>query len=128
MFQTHPKKDNFECSQKSVQGYGASRKTPLTQWRYIPYKRHYNPLLIRNHSWILTIHKDRIFWKKLLEKMFLASNKWVKNIQTSGYNGARTVYKWINKGAIFFDTNYLELLMALGSCQKFWLSKSIFCI
>ena len=25
--------------------------------------------------------------------MFLTSKKWVKNIQTAGYNGARTVYK-----------------------------------
>ena len=25
----------------------------------IPYARHYNPLLIRNHSWILTIHKAK---------------------------------------------------------------------
>jgi hypothetical protein len=63
-------------------------------WKYykVPYTRHYNPLLIRNRSWILAIHKDRIFWKNLLEKTFLASKKWVKNIQTAGYNGARTVY------------------------------------
>ena len=25
----------------------------------LPYARHYNPLLIRNHSWILTIHKAK---------------------------------------------------------------------
>jgi hypothetical protein len=31
---------------------------------YILFVRHYNPLLIRNRSRILTIHKDRIFWKK----------------------------------------------------------------
>ena len=28
--------------------------------------------------------------------MFLTSKKWVKNIQTAGYNGARTVYKRLN--------------------------------
>ena len=27
----------------------------------IPYARHHNPLLIRNHSWILTIHTIAIF-------------------------------------------------------------------
>jgi hypothetical protein len=59
---------------------------------HLPYTRHYNQLLIRNRSWIVTIHKDRIFWKNLLEKTFLTFKKWVKNIQTEGYNGARTVY------------------------------------
>ena len=54
---------------------------------------YYNPLLIRNQSWILTIHKDR---KKPLEKTFLVFKKWVKNIQTAGYNGARTVYENYN--------------------------------
>ena len=58
----------------------------------IPYARHYNPLLIRNRSWILTIHKARILRKKPLEKTFLDFKKWVKSIQTAGYNGARTVY------------------------------------
>jgi hypothetical protein len=76
------KKTSFKqlCSQKASTDFS------------IPYTRHYNPLVIRNRSWILTIHKDRIFWKNLLEKTFLASKKWVKNIQTVGYNGASTVY------------------------------------
>ena len=54
---------------------------------YIPY-----PLLIANRSWILTIHKDRIFWKNLHEKTFLTFKKRVNNIQTAGYNGARTIF------------------------------------
>jgi hypothetical protein len=29
---------------------------------------------------------------QLLEKTFLTSKKWVKNIQTAGYNGEHTVY------------------------------------
>jgi hypothetical protein len=58
----------------------------------IPYARHHNPLLIRNRSWILTIHKARIFRKKVLEKTYLDFKKWAKSIQTAGYNGARTVY------------------------------------
>ena len=57
----------------------------------IPYARHYNPLLIRNRSWILTIHKARILRKKPFEKTFLDFKKWVKSIQSAGYNGARTV-------------------------------------
>ena len=43
----------------------------------LPCARHYNPLLIRNHSWILTIHKARILRKKPLEKTFLDFKKWV---------------------------------------------------
>ena len=42
----------------------------------LPYARHYNPVLIRNCSWILTINKDRILrkknhlnWKKWSSKM-----------------------------------------------------------
>ena len=59
----------------------------------VPYARPYNPLLIRNRSWILTKHKARILRKKLLEKTFLDFKKWVKSVQTAGYNGARTVSK-----------------------------------
>ena len=36
----------------------------LSTCNYISYARHHNPLLIRNCSWLLTIHKDRIFQKK----------------------------------------------------------------
>ena len=58
---------------------------------YLPYARHYNPLLIWNRSWLLTIHKVRILQKKLLKKRFWPSNMGWKSIQTAGYNGARTV-------------------------------------
>ena len=61
----------------------------------IPYAGHQNPLLIINCSWILTVHKIRIFRKKLLKKTFLAFKNGVKSIQTVGYNGARTVDKII---------------------------------
>ena len=53
----------------------------VTVW--IPYARHYNPLLIRNRSWILTIRKARILRKKPHEKTFLDFKKWVKSIQTA---------------------------------------------
>ena len=41
---------------------------------------------------ICSVHKARILRKKPLEKTFLEFKKWVKSIQTAGYNGARTVY------------------------------------
>ena len=59
--------------------------------RQLPYARHHNPLLIRNRSWILTIHKDRILWKNLLENKEMDFKNGVKNIPAAGYNGARTV-------------------------------------
>ena len=62
----------------------------------LPYAPHYNPLLIWNRSWILTIHKVRILQKKLLKKTFLAFKNGVKRIQTMGYNGPRTVCMMIN--------------------------------
>ena len=58
-------------------------------------------------SWILTIHKDRILWKTFLEKTFLTSKKWVKNLQTSGYNGAHMLiifgYSQNFKNTIWID-------------------------
>ena len=51
---------------------------------HIPYARHYNPLLIRNRSWILTVHKVRILRKKLLKKCFWVFKNGVKSIQTAG--------------------------------------------
>ena len=63
---------------------------------HLPYARHHILLLIRNHSWILTIHKARMLRKKPLEKPFLDFKKWVKSIQTASYNGARTVIVTIN--------------------------------
>ena len=47
-----------------------------------------------NHSWILAIHKDRIFSKNLLESKEIMSKNWVKNIQTAAYNGTRTVFEF----------------------------------
>ena len=61
-------------------------------FKKIPYVRHYNPLLIRNSYGILTIHKAKGHSTKMNFK------KWVKSIQTAGYNGARTVYDF------FIDT------------------------
>ena len=47
--------------------------------------------MIRNRSWILTVHKDRIFWKNLLENKEMVFKNGVINIEAAGYNGARTV-------------------------------------
>ena len=72
--------------------HGWSRLPEIWPWQikvYILYAHHYNPLLIWNRSWIPTIHKARILRKKPLKKTFLDFKKWVKSIQTAGYNGAR---------------------------------------
>ena len=53
---------------------------------YVPYARHYNLLLIRNRSQILTIHKAE-------GHSTMNFKKWVKTMQTADYNGARTFYK-----------------------------------
>ena len=47
---------------------------------HVLFAHHHNPLLITNHSWILAIHKDRIFLKTSIKTM-------VKNIQAAAYNG-----------------------------------------
>ena len=59
----------------------------------VPYTCHHNPLLIRNHSRILTIHKARSLRKKLLKKSFFTFKKRVEKIQTTGYNGVCTVHQ-----------------------------------
>ena len=46
---------------------------------YLPYARHYNPLLIRNCSWILTIHKARILWKNSVKNVFYLQKMGWKN-------------------------------------------------
>ena len=53
---------------------------------WIPFARHYNPLLIRNRSRILTIHKDMEFFEKKLLKN--KEQNGVKSIQAAVYNGA----------------------------------------
>ena len=58
---------------------------------HLPYPFHHNPLSITNRSWTLTIHKDRNFWKNLLENKEMDFKNGVKNIQAAAYNGARTV-------------------------------------
>ena len=85
---------------------------------HIPYARHYNPLLIRNRSWILTIHKAKILRKKPLEKTFLGFKKWVKRIQTAGYNGARTVL--VSNCAITRSKN--QTILRRKCFQRSWLT------
>ena len=52
--------------------------------------------LLTNRSWTLTIHKDRILWKKLLGNKEMVFKIGVKNLTAAGYNGAHMVY-WIIK-------------------------------
>ena len=51
----------------------------------------YRTRTIITRSWILTIHKDRFFGKKLLENKEMVFQNGVKNIHVAAYNGARTV-------------------------------------
>ena len=76
----------------------------------------------------LCIHKARILRKKPLEKTFLDFKKWVKNIQTAGYNGARTVddllvlKHYFLKVRIIFKTTLFSLcnfLPYLGYCELY---------
>ena len=60
--------------------------------KILPFARHHNPLLIRNRSRILTIHKGRIFWKKLLQNREIVFQNGVKRMQAAAYNDARTVF------------------------------------
>ena len=62
----------------SVTIQGSSMTLVVECQFWVPYERHHNPLLITNHSWILTINKGRIFWKKIFDKSFFTFKKWVK--------------------------------------------------
>ena len=57
----------------------------------LPYARYYNLLLVTNRSWILTINKDKVFIKNLLENKEMVFKNGLGNIQAAAYNGARTV-------------------------------------
>ena len=64
---------------------------------------------IITRSWILTIGKDRIFWKKLLENKEIDFKNGVENIQAAGNNGARMVFRLpIDKGVILLQGSLLE--------------------
>ena len=61
------------------------------------YACRHKPLLIRNRTLILTINKDRIFPKSLLENKIMDFKNGVINIQTTGYNGACTIIIYKDK-------------------------------
>ena len=70
-------------------------------------------------SWILTIHKARILRKMPIEKTFSDFKKWVKSIQTAGYNGAhivcicifRHIFLILELCALFENVNFLPNLL-----------------
>ena len=53
----------------------------------------YRTRAIITRSWILAKHKDRIFWKNLLENKEMVFKIGVKNVQAAAYNGAHTVIR-----------------------------------
>ena len=91
---------------------------------YIPYARHYNPLLIRNHSWIQTIHKTKG------HSTLMNFKKWVKSIQAAGYNGARTAKLYIpstlNIGLTLWHTQLIVCAENVKSWFKSWVSPFTF--
>ena len=101
-----------------TQNTQATTSAAVRKW--LPYARHYNPLLIWNCSWILTVHKVRILQKKLL-KNFCAFKNEVKSILTAGYNAALTVHTF--KKTLFEIKNYLpywanySLLLSSRACS-----------
>ena len=97
---------------------------------HIRYVRHYNPLLIINRSWTLTIHNEKNFWKSLLENKEMGFKNGVKNIQAAGYNGARTVFEKATKNwqnLSWFIGPEFSLYNSgrfLGSSCSFWIHKT----
>ena len=69
---------NFSLYQRSV----TNKRNQNYSYVCIPYTRHHNPFLIRNRSWILPIHKNKIS----------GLQKWSKNLEAAAYNGAHTKY------------------------------------
>ena len=85
--------------------------------------RHHNPLFIRNRSWILIIHKDKILCKKRHRKnVFDLKKVGLKYIQTVGYNGARTLVQPAAWSAPHAKIVCLVLLAGhhLGTKTSFW--------
>ena len=93
------------CSEHNIQICASTELQFQKNWKfmkqnYIPYTCHHNPLLTWNCSRILTIHKDRIFWKNLLENREMDFKNVVENIQTTGYDGRCMLLRFSDK---FFD-------------------------
>jgi hypothetical protein len=83
------------------------------------YARHHNPLLITNRSCTLTIHKDRIFWKKLFDKNEEMDFKnGVKNIKAAGYNDAPTVVSVLDTKTWFWSQSKSIEWIALTTTKE----------
>ena len=52
--------------------------------------------------------------------MFLTFKKWVKSIQTLGYNGARTVHNLKCNNGLFIKAAHNELCKPLTKLSTFW--------
>ena len=79
----------------------------------------YHTRAIITRSWVLTIHKDRIFDKTSLKD-------WVKNMQPAGYNGARTALTLLielelwhffsNSSGLIYVVSYLTIQSWTADC------------
>ena len=63
-----------------VQGSWFSNSSHNFISKYVLYWRHFNPLVITNRSWVLTINKDKIFKKKNLENKEIFFKKQLEKI------------------------------------------------
>ena len=64
---------NMKGRKDSILSKVKQQPSDFNKYVNVPYARHYIPLFIRNRSWIITIHKARIWRKKPLEKRFRTS-------------------------------------------------------
>ena len=87
----------------------------------LPYVCHHNPFLIRNCSWISTIHEDRIFWKNLLENKEMVLYKWVPNINILHI----MAHVWYINFKVFLIANLNNynnnILFLFDAMVQFWL-------
>ena len=77
---------------------------------------------IITRSWILTIHKDKMFWKILLKNKEKDFQNGVKNIQAATYNGVRKVMTnlgYLTRMKGFQSHRLRNKWQILQFCQKY---------
>ena len=84
----------YELNFQSIKNYRLGIVESINQTEY-PHP--YNPPLITNHFWIVTLHEGKMFKKNVFLNKEMVFKKWVeKKIKTVGYNGASTVELSLN--------------------------------
>ena len=103
------KKIVYENMKKLPSKVANYRPKPAQNWEF-NYKYRMGAIITR--SWILTIHKGKIFWKKLLKNTLITFKKWVKNIQATDYSSVRTVcLKTHLSTDLWFEHTWLDVIL-----------------